>query len=346
MRGAVLKVGVDEYPALRELPVPAPGPGEVLVKVEVCGLNRSDLHRRDGRMEVAEAGRIVVGSEVAGKVAEIGPGVAGIERGARVFCDSNRACGQCRECRSGLRNLCTATRISGINVDGGLADYMAVPSDAVIPLPPAVSAEAAAALGLAGATAWRMLVERAALAEGEAALVVSASGAVGSVAVQIAKLLGAYVIATTGSKHKERALYELGADLVINHYLEPLRKEVLRATRGRGANVVIEHVGGRSFERALSCVARRGRIVTCGATEGALATIDIWKLFAKEVAIFGSIGGTRTNFEALFGAVAQGSILPVIADVFPLEKVADAFRALESRDRVGKVLVRVTDDGG
>jgi NADPH:quinone reductase-like Zn-dependent oxidoreductase len=188
-------------------------------------------------------------------------------------------------------------------------------------------------------TAWHMLHTRAGVRAGETVLVSSASSAVGTLAVQIARNAGARVLATTSAAAKVPALRALGAEEVI---VGDVRTAVLAATGGAGADVVIEHAGGRSFETSLRCAARGGRVVTCGATAGAEVTVDLWKLFAKEIAILGSVGATRRELNQLLAEVASGRVRPVIAGVFELAEVERAYAALADRERVGKVVVEIS----
>jgi NADPH:quinone reductase-like Zn-dependent oxidoreductase len=340
MRAAVVRFG----PGPREIvlrddePAPVPGPGEVLVRVEACGLNRSDLHLLDGRLSVAAERDLIGGSEIVGQVVDRALGALGPPAGTRVLCDSNRSCGRCRECAAGQENRCRRAPIAGVGVPGGLAEYAVAPAHTVVEVPKSLTAVDAAAVALSGMTAWHALHTRARVRAGETALVMSAGSAVGTLAVQIAKGAGAFVIATTVAAKAEQ-IAELGADLVIDREHESVRDAVLSATGGAGADVVVDHVGGTSLELGVRCAARGGRVVSCGATQGRAISIDVWKLFSKEIAIIGCLGATRAEIAQLFAEVAAGRVRPVLAGTYPLLEVAAAYAALRDEGRAGKVVV-------
>jgi NADPH:quinone reductase-like Zn-dependent oxidoreductase len=342
MLAAVVRGGAaPRVVELMRVPTPAPGPDEVLIRVEACGMNRSDLHLLHGRMPNAAVGDVIGGSEIVGEVVGHGTPGVGPPLGARVFCDSNRSCRVCRECRRGHENLCRNAQIAGVAVDGGLAEFASVPVWTLTELPSALTWETGAAVALAGMTSWHMIHTRAATKPGETVLVLSASGAVGSLAVQVARNAGAFVIATTSTPRKQVQIAGLGARLVLDHRSGDVRAKVLEATSGAGADVVVEHVGGASLALALRCAARGARVVTCGATAGSEAVVDLWRLFSKEISLIGCVGATREETQAVLADAASGALKPVIALVVPLEDVAAAYAALADADRVGKVVVRV-----
>jgi len=323
-------------------PRPTPGPGQALVRVLACGVNRLDIYSRMGRTKVPLPH--ISGSEAAGEVVAYGPGVA-LEPapvGSRVAIAPYLFCGVCEYCRAGDETLCIRGDILGLVSQGAFAEYVVVPAASMVPLPEGVDAITAAAVGLATITAWHLLICRAKLQAGETVLVHAAGSGVGSAAIQIARLAGARVLATVGSAAKVEGARRLGADEVINYGEQDFAQEVRRLTDRRGVAVVVEHVGAATWEKSLACLARRGRLVTCGATTGNEGDINIWTLFAKELSVIGAYGGTRADLAAVLHLVAAGRLAPVIDRVLPLTEVGEGQRLLEERAAFGKVIIDTT----
>jgi NADPH:quinone reductase-like Zn-dependent oxidoreductase len=335
------ETGGREVLRLSEWPRPQPGPGEALVRVLACGVNRVDVYSRTGRTKVTLPH--ISGSEAAGEVVAYGPGVAPepAPLGGRVAIAPYLFCGICEFCLAGQETVCIRSDILGLGSQGAFAGYVVAPARSLVPLPEGVEAVTAAGVGLAMITAWHLLIERAALRAGEVVLVHAAGSGVGSAAVQIAKLAGARVLATAGSDEKVAHARRLGADEAINYTTQDFAQEVRRITGKRGVDVVVEHVGAATWEKSLASLARRGRLVTCGATTGNDGPVNIWTLFAKELSVVGAYGGTRANLAAVLGQVAAGRLRPVIARVLPLEQVAEGQRLLEERAVFGKVVIEV-----
>lgn len=322
---------------LEEVPRPEPGPGEALVRVRACGVNRLDIYARTGRTPVPLPH--VSGSEVAGEVAALGPGVAGLEVGQPVAVHPYLHDGTCEFCLRGEEPVCLRGDILGLKSDGGFADFVLVPGNSLVPLPPGLSFRSAAAVTLAALTAYRMLVNRARVRPGEDVLVWGASSGVGSAAVQLAKLLGARVIATASGADRLAKARELGADEVIDHYTQDVAGEVRRITGKRGVDVVVEHVGQATWSASVAALARNGRLVSCGATSGNEGSLNLWVFFAKQLQFIGSYGGNRAELTDVLKLVARGDLKPVIDRTLPLEAVAEAQRLLEQSRQFGKVIV-------
>jgi NADPH:quinone reductase-like Zn-dependent oxidoreductase len=323
-------------------PRPIPGPGEALARVQACGVNRLDIYARTGRTPVKLPH--ISGSEAAGEVVAYGPGVAREPApvGARVAIAPYLFCGQCEYCRLGDETICVRGDILGLNSQGAFAEYVVVPVSSLVPIPDGVDAVSAAAVGLAMITAWRLLIHRAQVRAGETVLVHAAGSGVGSAAVQIAKLAGARVIATAGSSEKMAQAQRLGADEVINYREQDFAQEVRRLTGKRGVSVVVEHIGADTWEKSVACLGRGGRLAICGATTGNEAQTNLWSLFAKELSLIGSYGGTRADLATVLGLVAAGKLKPVIHRTLPLENVAEAQRMLEERSSFGKIVIDTT----
>ncbi|MDQ2713451.1 MAG: zinc-binding dehydrogenase [Chloroflexota bacterium] len=323
---------------VEEMPKPTPGPTDVVIKVRACGANRLDTYSRAGRTKVAPMPHIA-GSEIAGEIEALGEAVSGLSAGQAVAVAPYLFCGQCEFCRAGEEVLCLKADIIGLGSQGGFAEYVSVPASSVVALPKGLDFVSAAAVSLATITAWHMLVVRAPLQPGQDVLVHAAGSGVGSAAIQIAKLNGARVIATAGSAEKLEQARKLGADEVINYNEQDFLQEVRRITGKRGVDVVVEHIGEQTWEKSVACLARRGRLVTCGATTGNEGKVNLWTLFAKEIAIIGSYGGTRHDLADVLKLVAMGRLQPVVHGTYPLEKLGEVQQMMEQRQQFGKLIV-------
>ncbi|HEX9017330.1 MAG TPA: zinc-binding dehydrogenase [Chloroflexota bacterium] len=325
--------------ALEDVRRPEPSAGEVVIRVRACGVNRLDLRLREGKVGAKVGLPHISGSEIAGDIDEIGSGVAGLAPGDRIVVAPYLFCGSCEYCQTGEESVCIRGNIVGLSSDGGYAEYVAVPATNAIPLPSNVSYEEAAAVGLAALTAWHALVSRAAIRPGETVLVHSAGSGVGSAGIQIARLAGARVITTASTGAKLARGLELGADEAINYAETDFVQEVRRITGKRGVDVVLEHIGAETWEKSSACLARNGRLVICGTTSGEQAPTNLWNLFAKQLRLIGSYGGSRAELRTVIDLVSRGRLRPVIAEVFPLERAADAQRLMEERGQFGKILL-------
>ncbi len=326
--------------ALRELPAPCPGPGEVLVQVQACGLNHLDLWLEAGSLPVPVPLPRTPGCEIAGCVLDPGPGVTGWQPGDRVAVQSNLFCGECEPCRRGEESFCLHNLILGVQRDGGFAEQVLVPARALARLPDRVDFATSAALTLAGSTAMHMLTRRAQVRAGDWVLVIAGASGVGSAAIQIAKHLGARVISTGSTEAKRTLARHLGAELVLDAADPSWPAHVRQHTGKRGADLVIEHVGGELLQQVFHCLARGGTVVTCGATAGQDVPLNLWPFFVKQQRLIGSYGRDAADFTATLEAAAAGWLKPVIDRVFPLAETPAAFAALRSRTVLGKVLVK------
>ena len=245
------RFGGPEVLEARELPDPEPKPGEVVVRVRGCGINHLDLWVRQGLAGLDPEMPHVLGNDVVGEVLEAGAGVTTPAVGDRVWVHPALSCGECPACAAGNDNLCRHYDVLGRRRNGGYAERVAVPAVNCLPYPGELPFEQAAAMPLVFLTAWHMLVGRANIAAGEDCLVIGAGSGVGSAAIQVAKLHGARVIATAGSAAKLERARALGADATIDHSQQDIAAVVRKLTDRKGAEVVIEHVGGRIFEIGL-----------------------------------------------------------------------------------------------
>ncbi len=226
-------------------------------------------------------------------------------------------------------------------IDGGCAEFVRCPEVNCLPFPENLSFEEAASVPLVFQTAWHMLVARAELQPGEDVLILGAGSGVGSAGIQIAKFFGARVIATAGNEAKLEKAKQLGADHTINHKSQKIRDEVRRITGKRGVDVVFEHVGTATWDDSLASLAASGRLVTCGATTGYDAKIDLRFLFSRQLSLLGSYMGTKSELQTVMKLVAAGRLKPIVDRVFPLADAAAAHAYLESGEQFGKVVLRV-----
>ena len=340
MRAVVIREhGGPEALRVEDRPVPEPGPGEARIRVRAVGLNHLDLWVRKGVPGHVFPLPIVPGSDVAGTVDALGPGVSGCLPGDAVVIGPGYSCGRCLECRSGRESLCREYGILGESRDGGAAEFVVVPAASIFPKPENLDFPSAAAVPLAFLTAWHMLVDRARLVAGETVLVHAAGSGVSGAAIQIAKLFHARVVATAGSKEKGERALALGADLAVNYRTEDFGREARRFTGGRGVDVAVDHVGADTFDRTIRCLAKGGRYVTCGATSGYEMKTDFRLVFFKGLSVLGSTMGSGHELLAILGHVAEGRLRPVVDQVFPLAEVSAAHRHLESRSGFGKTVL-------
>ena len=318
-----------------DVPDPEPRPGDVIVRVRGCALNHLDLFQRRGIPDVPLPHS--PGSDVAGEV--VRTTVPEVAEGLRVMLQPGLSCGRCGACLAGEDNLCASYDIIGYRSEGGYAELVRAPAGNVIPLPDQVGFPEAAAFPLTFVTAWHMLITRARLRAGEHVLVMAAGSGVGQAAIQVARLHGARVIATAGSDAKLERARELGAHDVINHYTQDIAAEVRELTDRRGVDVVCEHVGQATWMAAMKCLARGGRLVTCGATTGPEVSIDLRHLFAKQQSLIGSHMGTKAELLQAAALFFDGQFRPVVDRVFPLADAAKAQERLEQKAHFGKIVL-------
>jgi NADPH:quinone reductase-like Zn-dependent oxidoreductase len=327
---------------LQEVPEPKIGPDDVLVRVRACALNHLDLWVRQGLPALKTPLPFWTGSDIAGEVVAVGSDVADVKPGDRVAVNPNLSCRRCEFCLAGDDNLCPRYGLVGEHVPGGLAEYVAVRGDRVLPLPAHVGYEEAAAFVLTNMTAWRMLVTQARVRPGEDVLVIGVGGGVSSTAVQIAKLCGARVIVTSSSDAKLEKARALGADVGINYTKEPdWSRAVWTLTGTRGVDVVVENVGAATWKQSMRALRRGGRLVTCGATTGPIGETDIRVLFWNQLHLIGSTMSTTREFLDVMRLFFAGRLRAIVDEVAPLAEGAAAQERLAQGRQFGKIVLRV-----
>jgi NADPH:quinone reductase-like Zn-dependent oxidoreductase len=319
--------GGPEVLELEEAPDPVAGPGEVLVRLRASALNHLDVWIRKGLPSVPKPR--ILGADGSGVVEALGQGVNGFEPGDRVVLNPGIEVGGGR------------IHVLGEHGDGTNAELIAVPATNVHSIPDGLSFEEAAAFPLVFETAYRMLVTRAGLREGEWVLAWGIGGGVSTAALAIAKTLGAQVIVTSSSDAKLERARELGADATVNHATGDVKAAVQEATGGRGADIVIEHVGEATWATSLQVAAPGGRVTVCGATSGPNPPAALHRIWWKQLSILGSTMGTGEDFAGAYKLVAGGRARPVIDEVLPLEEIRVAHERLEAGEQLGKIVLTI-----
>lgn len=322
-------------------PDPVPGPGQVRLRVRACAVNRLDQWVRLGIPGLEIPRPHIPGSDVAGEVESLGPGVTGWSPGQRVVVAPGLSCGACAACRAGEDLLCPHYDILGQRSNGGCAEWACVPAVNLFPLPKNLSFEQAASIPLVYLTAWHMLIVNGELRPGQTVLLHSAGSGLGTAALQIARARGARVFATVGSEAKIEPAKSQGADTVALSNDPALAEKIQAWSGGQGVDVVFNHVGQVTFEMDLQVLTRGGRLVVCGATSGRQAQFDLRVLFGKNLKIFGSRLGRRESLREILQGFEQGLYTPVLDRIFPLAETADAHRRMEERRNFGKIVIEI-----
>jgi NADPH:quinone reductase-like Zn-dependent oxidoreductase len=319
--------GGPEVLVLEEAPDPVPGHGEILVRLRASALNHLDIWIRKGLPSVPKPR--ILGADGAGVVESLGDGVGGFEPGERVVINPGIEAGGGR------------IHVLGEHGDGTNAELIVVPASNVHPIPEGLSFEEAAAFPLVFETAYRMLVTRAGLREGEWVLAWGIGGGVSTAALAIAKALGARVLVTSSSDSKLERAGELGADATVNHATGDVKAAVQEATGGHGIDVVVENVGEATWATSLQVAAPGGRITVCGATTGPNPPAGLHRIWWKQLSILGSTMGTAEDFAGAYELVASGQARPVVDTVLPLDEIRAAHERLEAGEQLGKIVLTV-----
>jgi NADPH:quinone reductase-like Zn-dependent oxidoreductase len=332
----------DKELALRLIdPPPAPPPGEVQLRVRYVGINHIDVFGLRGMAFAKRRYPLSVGAEAACEVAAIGEGVTNVARGDRVVPFSAYTCGTCRQCMRGNDNLCeNVLGIRGFHVDGWAQDLTNHPARLVVKIPDGVEMKDAACVGVAYSTVEHMLFDNARLEPGETILIHAGGSGIGTIAVKLAKSIGCTVITTVGGPEKAAKVKALGADHVINYREERFEGVTRKLTARKGVDVVFEHVGADTWQGSLLVLKRGGRLVTCGATSGPSATINLMQLFQQQYRIIGSFGSPISALSRALGRIA-GGVHPVIDTIYPLDDFRSGVERLAQRDVFGKILVEL-----
>jgi NADPH:quinone reductase-like Zn-dependent oxidoreductase len=334
--------GLDRL-RLQEVAAPAvAGPDEVLVRIRCAALNRLDLWVTGGLPNAKLSFPHVVGSDGAGEVEAVGTAAGRWRPGDRVLINPGLSCGHCTACEEGEDSLCSSYAILGEHVSGTAAEFVVVPAANLGRVPEGMSWSEAAGFTLVTLTAWRMLTGRAKLQAGETVLIWGVGGGIGMAALQIAVLLGARAIVTSGSDAKLATAIRLGAAVAVNHKSADVVAEVRRETSGRGAHVVVDCVGEATWVNSLRAMRRGGRLVVCGATTGPAVSLDLRRLFWHQWSILGSTMGNRREFAEIVRLAQEGKLWPIVDSVVPLAAGAAAYERMQRGEQVGKLVIEVS----
>lgn len=332
--------GIDKL-QLVDLPKPEPGADDVIIHVKAVALNRLDLWVRQGLPGLKLEMPFTLGSDVAGVVDSVGARVTTLKPGQRVTINPGWWDTTCEFCQRGEHSLCVNFKIFGEHLPGGYAEFIRVPARNVLPIPDDFDFIETAAAPLAFLTAWRALITRGRLRPGEDVVVLGAGSGVSTAAIQIAKLVGARVFATSHSDEKLARARELGAEVVINYTQKEWEKEVFAITNKRGADVVVDSIGEATWLKSLRALRRGGRLITYGATTGANPTEEIRYIFWKQLEIIGSTMASHSEFLDVMKLVFQRKLKPVVDTVLPLERAAEAHARLGHNEQFGKIVLTV-----
>lgn len=328
--------GPEQLELRDDLPIPTPAAGEVRIRVLAAALNRLDLFVLGGIPGVTITPGWIMGADAVGIIdgtddlVVVNPGLSD---------------GTCEYCRRGEQSLCVHFKLLGEHTPGTIAEYIVVPERNVARIPRETPIPVAAAFTLTTLTAWRMLVTRARLRQGEHVLIQGIGGGVALSALQIAKQVGAHVWVTSSSDEKLAKARALGADETINYRTTDVAREIRARTGKRGVDVVVDSVGEAVWQSSLGALGKFGRLVTCGATSGPMITTDARKLFWNQWTILGSTMGNDAEFAAVTDELREGRLLPPVDSVFDITEGRQAFERLQSGLQFGKVVVNVQNRG-
>ncbi|MCL5971513.1 MAG: zinc-binding dehydrogenase [Firmicutes bacterium] len=328
---------VLEYADVAE---PEVGPNEVLLQVKATSANYNDIWARRGH-PVQQPLPHISGSDAAGVVVAVGTEVKHIQKGDEVMVYPARSCGVCAACSRGENYFCREFKLWGFDsgpLDGGHAEFVRIHEAQAVRKPKTLTWEQAASLPLVLVTAWRMLITKARIRAGQTVLIWGGAGGLGTLAIQICRVMGAVPIAVVSTDHKAQLATELGAAAVINRRSHDIATEVRRLTDRQGVDVVFEHTGEQTWPTSVKSLKRGGTLVVCGATSGFNGNTDIRYLWNKQQNYLGSHLGIRSELEDALAFVASGAIRPVIDRVLSLKDVAEAQMAMEQGEVSGKIV--------
>jgi NADPH:quinone reductase-like Zn-dependent oxidoreductase len=327
---------------VQELPEPTiQSPDQALLRVQAIALNRLDLFVAQGLPGITYRFPHVVGCDAAGTVQAVGSAVHQVRPGDRVMVNPTLSCGECLACMESEESLCATVRVLGEHAPGTAAEYVVLPAENLARVPPEMPWAQAAAFSLATLTAWRMLTTRAGTRAGETVLIWGIGGGVALAALQVARLLGARTIVTSGTDAKLEVARRLGADAALNHRVMDVAAEVRKLTGGRGADVIVDSSGEQSWQGSLRALKRGGRLVICGATTGPMVSLDLRRLFWHHWSILGSTLGNRREYAEIVRLAGEGKLWPVIDQVVPLDQAIGALERLSQGAQVGKLVIEV-----
>ncbi len=332
-------IQLDEFGGqlhLRQIPVPEPAMGQVLLRVRACAVDQFDLAIREGRWSHAVL-PLIIGHEIAGEVVSSGAAVTGWAPGDRVAASLYLVCGHCRHCRSGRETICeNFGGHVGVSIPGGYAEYVALPARNLVAIPPALGFPEASVIANAIGTPYHALTKRMRLRPGERVMVTGAGGGVGIHAVQLASMMGARVLAADISAAKLDAAAAYGAELTVNPEEEDLAAVARSWTDGRGLDGILELVGPATMPAGLAALAKGGRMVVVGSHTGTELTISPHAFYQNELELLGARNVSVGELAEVVDLVAAGKIRPVVSGTYPLEQVEELHERVRARAVIGR----------
>lgn len=324
---------------LEDVPVPKPGPDDALIRVKACAVDQFDLTIRDGKFPTAKT-PIILGHEIAGVVEAVGVKVDNVQPGDRVTSTLYLTCGKCRYCLTGRETICADFKgYVGIHTPGAYAEYTTIPAANLVKLPETISFPEGSVIANAIGTPYHALTKRAKVQPGEFVIVTGAGGGVGAHAIQIVKMMGAFVMAVDIGEDKLSLARKLGADVVFDASSGDFSTAAREWTNGDGAEVVLELVGTKTFESSLKSLARGGRMVIVGSHTGTVLTASPQAMIANEWEILGSRNVTKRELAEVVALVATGRVKPIVTGVYPLEEAESLHQRLRKQEIIGRVVL-------
>lgn len=330
-----------------DVPDPRPAAGEVLIRVKAAGLNFNDIWARQGLPRIHVPLPHISGSDAAGIVVELGEGVSTLRVGDEVVVYPIQSCRQCDPCLAGEELFCKQMQVWGFQTGpmiGAFAQYARVQAAQCLPRPAHLSWTEAAVTSGAMVTVWRMLMTRARLQAGEHVLIFGASGGTGSAAIQLAREIGAIVIAVASNERKAAFCLSLGAHHVIRSDVSDVAAQARSITRNRGVEVVFDHVGSTTWQTGIDALCWGGRLVICGATEGFDARVDLRFLWNKQLSLLGSHAGTHREWVQAMRLVSGRQLRPALTEVVGLDGLVEAQMRMADRATMGKIAIDMLGD--
>tara|TARA_B100001250_G_scaffold47646_1_gene37299 strand:+ start:518 stop:1552 length:1035 start_codon:yes stop_codon:yes gene_type:complete len=318
---------------------PVCGSNQVKVKICSSSINHLDLWIRMGIPSLKTTFPMILGSDAAGKITEIGEQIKDYKVGDDILVQPGVFCNECKLCNQGKENYCSKYGIIGENYNGIQAEYVILNPANIYLKPSCLDYNEAASMPLTFMTAYEMLVKRAKLQKNETVLIYGGSSGVGSAAIQICKDIGANIITTAGNSIKSKFCLDLGANYVLDHNSNKMYEKIKQITGKSGVNVVFEHIGYKTWNYSLHLLSRGGRIVTCGATTGNKVEINLSHLFIKQQSILGSTMSSLLTFKEIIKKINDKVYKPVIGKVFNFADIRDAHKYMNDRKQIGKIVL-------
>jgi len=344
MKAMVVRApGGTDVLKIEQLPDPTPGPKDVIIRVDACGVCFHDVVTRNGTLKSGVRMPCILGHEISGTVVEVGRDVRAFRKDDRVATAQRyHICGACRFCRTGREPLCPERKFTGDwGLVGGYAEYVAIEDDNVALVPEGMALQDASIVACAIGTILNAIREVGRLAAGESVLVTGAGGGLGMHAVQLARLAGAYVVAQTSSPEKAERIRALGAhDVIVHARGEDFSGAVKNATGGQGVDVAIDNVGSQLFDAIRRSLATGGRWIMIGQLTGQFVPFNPAQLFLKSISMLSATSTTRKQLQDCLALVARGAVKPIISLALPLERAAEAHVLVESGKAVGRIVLR------